>query len=410
MTNTLFVGANWICKYLIGKMLLDDQDEEDNIVVFDTTQTINEFFNFPPLQQFAGDERITVANTMNIQKAIKEYGPFDSVIIDTNVIQEVHDLIEIYSSPYHISPIPKFFVISSWEVYGWKGRRKMPISEEEKCEPTTQLGQTKLAIENMVSYAFPCRRFRLSTIFGPYMPENEEIMQWLMNLIISKPVIVGQPAGRKLDMCYVYNVLAPIQKALESSVQTPSIINLGSADSDFQADGKLNVFEKNVVDTMKGVRVLIDSHSQLSASDEDVEQYQGKGYHSQLKTELARKYLDYFPMVDTLKGFLQTCTWLQKRMELDPQFAPYVGREIEEIYPTLDDKKVFKTGEEFKNREVEDIKERLYEERKIKDKMGKEIRADLDEKSLLCDRCKHVPMTISEGCKCSCHSPYLEKE
>lgn len=415
--KTLFLGADWICKYLIGKMLLDDQDEEDDITVFETSQTVNEFYDFPPLQKFAGDERLTVANTMDLKKCIESYGPFDVVVVSTNIIKEVEELILIYSAWSHMRdkdylvehPSPKFIVISSWEVYGWVGRRKLPIDEKEKLDGESQLALTKKEIEKLMDYAFSsdCTTFRLSTIFGPYMPEQEEVMQWLMNLILSRQIIVSQPAGRKIDLCYVTNVLDPIQKAMERE-NLPKVINIGSADSDYK-DGKLNIFEKNAVNALVGIRKLIDSKSPISASDEDPTIYQGKGFHSQLKTELARKYLDYFPLVDTLKGFMQTCHWLQKRMELDPQFVGLTGRSIEDIYPTLDEKKMYKVGEEFKSRELEISKEEADKIVEEKNKPGILARSMADaETKLTCEICKHVPSSESESCKCKCHSPYLE--
>lgn len=407
----LFLGADWICKYLIGKILLDDQDQEDDIVVFDTTQTVNQFYDFPPLQKSAGDERLTVANTLDIKKCIDTYGPFDVVVVSTNIISQVQELTEYYPSKGE-NNLPKFIVISSWEVYGWKGRRRLPIAEDEKLEGETPLAMVKKEIEKVMSYAFPCTIFRLATIFGPYMDEDSEIMQWLMNLILSKQIVVAQPAGRKLDLCYVYNVLDPIQKAFERT-NLPKIINIGSADSDFKKDGKVNIFEKNVIEALMGIRVLIDSRSSISASDEDPTKFQGQGFHSQLKTELARKHLDYFPIIDTLRGFLQTCHWLQKRMEVDPQFSGLTGRSIEEIYPTLDEKKVYKVGEEFKSREVEKDMSKEEADRIIKERNlpGKIARAEADQEALICHNCKHVPSSIpSEPCKCGCHSLYKEAD
>jgi len=375
LTNILFVGADWVMKYLIGKILLDDQDGEDQITVFDTTQTVNEFYDFPPLQKFAGDERLVVANTLDVKKALSEYGPFDVIIVSTNILDQVQQLCEV-----RFVDSPKFLVISSWEVYGWKGRRQLPISEDEKLAGETELAMVKKEIEKIMTYSFPCTIFRLSTIFGPYMPEESEVIQWLMNLIISRKIVIAQPAGRKIDFCYIYNVLEPIQKAMTKE-NLPKIINLGSSDNDFKTDGKLNVFEKNIVEALMGIRVLVDSHSQITTSDEDPTVYQGKGFHSQLRTELARKHLEYFPMIDTLRGFLQTCHWLQKRMALDPQFATLTGRDIEEIYPTLDDKKVMKVGEEIKSRDIEEIEENLYQERLIKNKQGTRLRKEADEAS-----------------------------
>lgn len=418
--KTLFLGADWIMKYLIGDMLLNDQDEEDDITVFTTMETVNNFYDFPPLQKFAGDERLTVANTLELKKCIEQYGPFDVVVVSTNIIKEVEELITFYSAQSHARdkdyllehPLPKFLVISTWEVYGWVGRRKLPIDEKERLDGETPLGLAKKEIEKLMDYAFDCTIFRFSTIFGPYMPEDDDVIQWLMNMILSRPIVVSQPAGRKIDFCYVYNVLAPIQKAMERS-GLPKYINLGSADSDYKQDGKLNIFEKNVIDALKGIRVLIDSRSSLAASDEDATPFQGKGFHSQLKTENARKYLDYFPIVDTLKGFLQTCHWLQKRMETDPQFMGLTGRSIEDIYPTLDEKKMYKVGEEFKTREVEITKaeaDKIIEE---KNKPGKIARSLADaETGLVCDKCQHVPSSppSTEDCKCPCHTLYKETD
>lgn len=413
----LFLGASWISKYLIGEILLNDQDGEVEITIDDKTQTVEEFFHFPPISKYAGDERISYG-----KRVLKgNHNEFDVIIHDHNFIEYTKILFERLGE---IDYQGRIIVLSSWEVYGWKGRRQIPFDEvETSLEPSTKLGQTKREIENIALSHDKLNTiiFRLSMIFGPYMPEDSELIEWLNALLTQKPILVHQPAARAYDLCYVTNVLAPIQKAFTADLTGQKIINLGSADIDYKKVRekgkdveKPMIFEKHVVEALVGLRVLLDSRSKIEISNEGITEHQGKGYHSQLKTERARKLLDYYPMVDTMRGCLQTAFWLQKTMEVDEAAK---GRAIEEIYPTLDDKKVYKVGEEVKSTEIELVKEQRYQERKHREKKSREARTNVNV-DLICKLCDHAPVTtnpsktntdnLDEICNCDCHKPYLE--
>lgn len=407
----LFLGASWIMKYLIGEILLRD-DGEVEITVYDKTQSAEDFFHFPPISKYSGDERISFSQIG------RDFDHFDIIIHDHNFIKDTQIL---FNELGKIKYEGRIIIISSWEVYGWKGRRQIPFDEvETELTPSTKLGQTKQEIENIALFTkLNVIIFRLSMIFGPYMPEDSELIEWLNSLLTQKPILVNQPAARAYDLCYVTNVLAPIEKAFTADLPGQKIINLGSADVDFKKlrekgkdVEKVMIFEKHVVEALVGLRVLLDSRSKIEISNENVSEHQGKGYHSQLKTERARKWLDYYPIVDTMKGCLQTAFWIQKTMEID-QAA--MGRAIEDIYPTLDDKKVLKVGEEIKEIDTELI----YKERKQKEKESKKARA-IGSEQFICKICNHSPtMTtpektnpddLDEQCACDCHAPYREGE
>lgn len=407
------IGVDWIAQYLMGDVLLKDQDAEDEIIVYDQRMTISDIFHFPPLAKYAGDERVTV---------LDKWSPIifagcDVIIFNSNFLQESQNL---FASLTEHSYTGRVLVISSWEVYGFQGRRQIPFDEfETGLSPSTPLGQTKFLIEEMARQHKDLNVviFRLSTIFGPYMPENDELIKWLEALLTQRSILVEQPAARAYDLCYMTNVLAPIQKAFTADLPKHCTINLGSADVDYKTVRekgkdviKPQIFEKNVVNALLGLRHMLDSHSKIEISNEGIEAFQGKGFHSQLKTATARKLLDYYPVVDTMKGFLQTAFWLQKSMELDQASQ---GRAIEDIYPTLDEREVYKVGEGVHDTEIE------YEKRKKLEEASKEARTDVD-KVLVCALCDHVPMMLNpsktnpdnldEECTCQCHLAYKEIE
>ena len=249
------------------------------------------------------------------------------------------------------------------------------------------------------------------------MPEDSELLKWLTALLTQRPILVEQPAARALDLCYVTNLLEPIQKALTADLPHHVTINLGSADVDYKSMRekgkdvvKPQIFEKHVVEALLGLRVLLDSHSKIEISNENISEHQGKGYHSQLKTKIARDLLGYYPMVDTMKGCLQTAFWLQKTMAIDEADK---GRAIEDIFPTLDDREVYKVGEAVQDVEVE------YEKRKKLEERNREARSEAS-KMLVCEVCDHAPMTVNprktnpdnldEECDCRCHLAYKEIE
>lgn len=406
-------------KYLVGEILLNDQDGEVEIAVVDKTQSIEDFFHFPPISKYAGDERILFPSIIN-------WRDLDVIIHNHNFIEDTQDF---FDELEEIKYTGRIIVISSWEVYGWKGRRQVPFDEiETKLEPTTQLGLTKSEIEKIaLSHKdLDVLILRLSHIFGPYMPEDSELLAWFRSLLTQKSILVEQPAARAYDLCYVTNILAPIQKAFNTELpQKHTIINLGSADSDFKKVRekgkdveKPQIFEKHVVEALVGLRVLLDSQSKIEVSNENISQFQGKGYHSQLKTERARKLLDYYPLVDTMKGCLQTAFWLQRSMDSS---EAALGRRIEDIYPTLDDSKMLKVGETFQSTETEAVatqeKGIAYERRKKKEKASREARTKANE-SFVCKLCDHAPTMTTpkktnmdnqdEICGCDCHVPYIE--
>ena len=93
-------------------------------------------------------------------------------------------------------------------------------------------------------------------------------------------------------------------------------------------------------------------------------------------------------------------------MEMD---EASLGRAIENIYPTLDDRKVLKVGEAFVDKEVE------YESRKKREEEQRRARSEINA-SLVCPICDHTPVTWKgvmkddSDCKCHSHSLYQEIE
>lgn len=402
MTRILCIGCSWILKYVIGETLLQDSDDyEQEFVIYDRTQTPEEFFIFPPISRFTGDERLVFSD--------KPDGKYDCVIVDTNIISDVEDLMKA-----HVESGGKgarVIVLSSWEVYGYQGRRQIPFDEyETQLLPTTQLGKTKLEIEKICAPIKNLCILRLSTIYGPYMPENHEVMEWCMKMLNNDEIVVDQPASRFYDLNYVTNVIPPIQKAMTADLKGEKIFNIGSAEEDFKPVTAQNpkikptpmIFEQNIVNLLVGLRHLLAATASIRVSDENISIYQGKGFHSQLKTERARKILDYAPRVRNITGLQQVSYWLQQTYGVMEGGAP----DMEETYPTLSEEGMRKIGLDLESRK----KFRDIERKKIK---------EVDEE-LLCKVCQHQPPQVKQfipglgdksyDCGCHCHKRYLESD
>lgn len=354
---------------------------------------------FPPISRFTGDERLVFVNPPPHQN-------YDCVIIDTNIIKDVEETL-LFLKNNQMNP--RVIVISSWEVYGYQGRRQIPFDEyETQLLPTTEFGKTKLAIEEICAKISDLCVLRLSTIYGPYMPEDHEVMTWCNKLLDNDEMVVDQPASRFYDLCYIMNVVDPIKKAMTVDLRGERIFNIGSAEIDFQEENlqnpkakpKVMIFEQNIVNLLVGLRHLLASTAAIVVSEENIDITQGKGYHSQLKTERARKILTYSPNVQNTRGLQQVSYWLQKTTGVTPGGAP----DMEETYPTLTEEGMKKIGLDPDSRK----KFRDLERKKIK---------EVDE-SLICKICQHQPSQLKQyitgigdksyDCGCNCHKPYLE--
>lgn len=400
--RTLCIGCSWVLKYAIGEILLQDSDDyEQEFVIYDRTQTPEEFFSFPPISRFTGDERLFFANDAS--------GTYDCVIIDTNIISDVEGLIKAHVE--NGGKGARVIVISSWEVYGFQGRRQIPFDEHDTpLLPTTQLGKTKLEIERICAPIKNLCILRLSTIYGPYMPENHEVMEWCMKMLNNHEIVVDQPASRYIDLNYVTNVIPAIQKAMTVNLRGERIFNIGSAEEDFKPLTAQNpkvkpqpmIFEQNIVNVLVGLRHLLAATASIRTSEENISLYQGKGFHSQLKTERARKILDYSPRVRNITGLQQVSYWLQQSYGVSEGGAP----DMEETYPTLSEEGMKKIGLDPESRK----KFRDIERKKIK---------EVDE-GLLCHVCRHQPPQVKQylpgigdksyDCSCHCHKPFLESD
>lgn len=396
--RNLCVGASWILKYAIGEILLDDIDDfEEEFIVYDQTANVDDFFHFAPISRYAGDERIKIVDKIGAPN-------WDCCLIDTNVIDDVKQFIDNFRTEERV------ILLSSADVYGYQGRRQIPFDEwDTPLLPTSQLGKTKLAQEKLIETLPNSVILRLSQTFGPYMPEDSEIIEWLKKILTNREVLVEQPAARAYDLNYVTNLNDVIDKVRTVELKGERIFNIGSADVDFKEQNLQNpkarpqvmLFEKQVVNLLVGLRHQLGSESRISVLNEGIDIYQGKGFHTQVKTERARKILEYSPMVDTARGLFQTAYWLQKTDE-----EAQGGKDMEELYPTLTEEGMKKIGLD------PDSAKKFSEIRKQKIK-------EIDE-SLLCGFCQHIPQQakqfipgvgdLSADCPCKCHDSYRESK
>ena len=141
--RTICVGASWITKYFIADTLYNDGNFEEYIQVI-SPEPVEQFFeSFPKLQEFQGDERLSYVQStaMEARKDLNlEY--VDSVYLDNNT--DAIGFIEFLQDKKFTKRV---VLASSWEVYGWKGRNKVPIDPRDECKPETVEGEVKLLQE-----------------------------------------------------------------------------------------------------------------------------------------------------------------------------------------------------------------------------------------------------------------------
>ena len=160
-------------------------------------------------------------------------------------------------------------------------------------------------------------------IFGPYMQANvlSDIMQ---QALLNHDIELYPPASRSFDFLYVTDAVRAIEQALQIRPDPGAydIYNIGSG------------YEVKIANVARDIRHLVKSESTIKYMPVD-ELPANKGYHNQLEITKASKQLEWDPMTETQKGFLQTCWWMQNTLPAEE--TQYGAQNIVKTFPQLAD-------------------------------------------------------------------------
>jgi hypothetical protein len=341
MTNYVVVGCDWISRYWLTESLFNDSNQENNYQIFHYG-IAEEFFKTPAtLAEFASDERVQYIDIEKHPEQLNwksiNFDYTDAVLFSPLTLVQTGDLIKFFE---HYNFGGNIVLPSTWEVYGYRSAKQIPIKETDILLPGTEYGkfkmdQERLLMESKLNWVV----LRYGHVFGPYMPSDGDVYYIIESAIKGQLIKIDQPAGRYLDPVYVSNLVSPIDKALTIEKARRQIFNLGDVNqekTDKQGrhlDGDNS--EKTIGNIARAIRHLIASDCPIEVSTENIPQ--SKGYHCKLDITKAAEILDYKPLIYPLQAFLQTALWMESTID-DSKIPAIV-----DTYPTL--KKGIKVGE-----------------------------------------------------------------
>lgn len=319
----LFVGCDWITKWIITQTLFEDSEEEHEITVIG--QDTPEWFwtEVPRLKEYAGDERLDYKKAETIGWNIDNIG-YDAIYV-TDTEPEVLDgfLNALNKQQFKGSII----LASSWQVYGWKKKKKTPILETEReLNPENNQAKHLRVLEEVMQKYKQLQTviLRYGEVFGPYMPDGSELINMMIDCLSSEEIDVYPPPSRQYDWIhvkYIYNLVPKLFS--RKFIGRGEIYNIGSGE------------ERKITWLANALRQL--TNSPASVKIQMPEEVESRGYHSRLDVEKAKKFLQYEPEGIYIKEFLEVCRWVEsalpedQRDKLDWSQAP----KLEDTYPML---------------------------------------------------------------------------
>jgi len=217
---------------------------------------------------------------------------------------------------------------SDYEIYGYHTAKQVPLDERAECHPESERGKRAQELESVItsyrkSAPFGIIVLRFAVIFGPYMAANV-LSDMMQQALLNHDIELWPPASRSFDFLYVTDAVKAIEQALAIRPDPGAldIYNIGSG------------YEVKIANVARDLRHLVKSDSTIKYLPVD-SLPAAKGYHNQLDISKASKYLDWNPLTETQKGFLQTCWWMQNT--LPPEQTQYGAQNIVKTFPQLAD-------------------------------------------------------------------------
>lgn len=327
MVNVLFIGTNWITKQLLDQILFDDTDDEAVLQVL-IQETDEDFWTeYPRLKQYVGDDRLDIKHlslseyTEQIDNNSLNY--MNAVYITDTEPDQLDLLLKKLKSISFKGPI---ILASTWQVYGWKKRKQIPISEKERPNPETELGKHMTELEKvMLDYgkgkALQTIILRYSEIIGPSMPEEHDVIKLIIDAMSSNSIIVEPPQSRQYDWLHIKYIYNLVPKLFKKKFMGGEIYNIGSGE------------ERKITWLANALKEMTDSDATVEypSPPEGSPLWQARGYHSLLDISKAKSYLSYDPDGQRIQYFLEVARWVE--WALGKQETKV--KSLEETYPML---------------------------------------------------------------------------
>lgn len=325
----LFVGVDWITKWIITQCLFDDSEEELELTIIG--QDTPEWFwtEVPRLKEYMGDERVDYTQVwLNQNGNAYDFArmQFDAVYVTDTEPNLLEILLSHLEEQKFSGPI---ILGSSWQVYGWKKKKRVPILETEReFNPENNAAKRLLELEKvMLKYkSLQTVILRYSEVFGPYMPDGSEILNMMIDCLSSEEIDVYPPPSRNYDWLHVKFIYGLVPKLFTRKfIGGGEIYNIGSGE------------ERKITWLANSLRQLTNSAASIRIHEPENFDVQPRGYHSLLDVEKAKKFLQYDPDGIRINYFLEVCRWVEKdlpqaeRAELTWDQAPA----LESTYPML---------------------------------------------------------------------------
>jgi hypothetical protein len=320
----LFIGVNWITKWIITEMLFEDSDEELELRVIG--QDTAEWFwtEVPRLKEYMGDERVEYYPN-NVLHASHLAGCDAIYITDCEPDILDRNLDDLNQNKYD-GPI---ILASSWQVYGWKKKKRTPILETDRdLNPENKEAKNLLELEKvMLKYkTLQTVILRYAEVIGPYMPDGSEVLNLMIDALSSEEIDVYPPPSRNYDWLHVkfiYNLVPKLFK--RKFIGGGEIYNIGSGE------------ERKITWLANSLRQLTNSQAPVKIHEPENFDVQPRGYHSLLDCEKAKRFLQYEPDGIRIQSFLEITRWVEsdlpqaERIILDHPQAP----SLQDTYPML---------------------------------------------------------------------------
>ena len=316
----LFVGVDWLTKQIITQTLFEDSEEENELTIIG--QDTPEFFwnEFPMLKEYLGDERVDYR-----QESLDK---IDDLLYDAIYITDTEpELLDPYLDAARRYDFKGPIILaSSWQVYGWKKKKKTPILETERdLNPETNTAKHLLELEEIMLKHGQGKKLqtvilRYGEVFGKYMPESSELVKMMIDCLSSEEIDVYPPQSRCydwIDAKYIYELVPKL--FARKFIGGGEVYNIGSGE------------EKKMTWLANSLRHLTNSPAPIKLiTPENPELFEARGYHSVMDCNKAKSFLQYEPEGIRINQFLSVARWIEYHLP-EGRRAP----DLEETFPQL---------------------------------------------------------------------------
>ena len=223
------------------------------------------------------------------------WGPNFALYLERNVLA-TQRLLEYLSNQ---SP-KQFIYASSSSVYG--PDRGRPAKEDNRCNPASPYGLSKLAAEELIGLysrerGIPATILRYFTVYGPRQRPEMAISRFISAAVLDQPVEIFGDGEQVREMTYVSDVVDATLTALEAhSEPSPEVYNIGSG-SRVTVNQLLHIIQRTL-----GTRMEV---SYGPAAEGDVRS-------TWAESSKAMRKLGYSPKVSLEEGIAAQIAWARQ--------------------------------------------------------------------------------------------------